>query len=78
MGQFYQQQDWPVQNLDMLLSSISGVPYNTTGSNYGYGQTTQTSNTGAGLLGGAASAIGIGNTLFNPTSGLFPSVLGAL
>jgi hypothetical protein len=78
MGQFYQGQDWPVQNLDLLLSSLSGVPYNTTGSNYGYGQTTQYSNPTAGLLGGATSLLGIGNTLLNPTSGLFPGALGAI
>ena len=37
-GQFYQQQEWPYQNLDTLLSAVGAVPYgtsvNTTGTGY--------------------------------------------
>jgi hypothetical protein len=61
MGNFYQQQNWPVQNLDLLLSTLSGVPYGSTTSQQGYNQGTQTAvnnpsimsqiSQGAGLLG---------------------------
>jgi hypothetical protein len=61
MGQFYQQQNWPVQNLDLLLSTLSGVPYGSTTSQQGYTQGSQTAvnnpsimsqiSQGAGLLG---------------------------
>jgi hypothetical protein len=39
MGQYYGQQQQPVQNLDLLLSAVSGVPYGTSGSTTGTGQT---------------------------------------
>jgi hypothetical protein len=62
MGQFYEQQDWPVQNLDILLSSLGAVPYGSTTSGTQTGTTPQR-NVGAGVLGGAASAAMIGNML---------------
>jgi hypothetical protein len=66
MGQFYQQQSWPVQNLDLLLSSLSGVPYDTTSMQYGATQApSQQRNVGAGALGGAASGASIGSA-FGP------------
>jgi hypothetical protein len=46
MGQFYEQQDWPVQNLDLLLSSVGAVPYGTTSMTSGSGTTTATKNPG--------------------------------
>jgi hypothetical protein len=64
MGQFYQQQDWPVQGLDTLLSSLTGVPYDTTAQNYGVNiAPAQQRNVGAGALGGAASGAALGATL---------------
>jgi hypothetical protein len=39
MGQYYAGQQQPIQNLDLLLSAVSGVPYGTTGSTTGTGQT---------------------------------------
>ena len=38
-GNYYGQQQQPIQNLDLLLSAVSGVPYGTTGSTTGTGQT---------------------------------------
>jgi hypothetical protein len=62
MGQFYQQQSWPVQNLDLLLSSLSGVPYNTTSMQYGQSiAPQQTKNMAAGALGGASTGFAIGS-----------------
>jgi hypothetical protein len=42
MGNYYGQQQQPVQNLDLLLSAVSGVPYGTTGQTTGTGQTSGT------------------------------------
>jgi hypothetical protein len=41
-GNYYAQQQQPIQNLDLLLSAVSGVPYGTTGSTTGTGQTSGT------------------------------------
>jgi hypothetical protein len=73
-GNFYAQQNWPVQNLDLLLGSM-GVPYGTSTATTGTGTAQQTTTPGlmnqitggVGLLGSAA---GIGNSLFG-TGGLF-------
>ena len=45
MGNYYGQQQAPIQNLDLLLSAVSGVPYGTSGSSTGTGQTTGTGST---------------------------------
>jgi hypothetical protein len=64
MGQFYQGQDWPVQNLDLLLSSLSGVPYDTTSMQYGQSIAPQQQrNVASGALGGAASGAAIGSLI---------------
>jgi hypothetical protein len=42
MGQYYAGQQQPIQNLDLLLSAVSGVPYGTTGQTTGTGQTSGT------------------------------------
>jgi hypothetical protein len=73
MGQYYQQQDWPVQGLDTLLSSLTGVPYNVSGQTSGTSTTPQTSNLLSGGLGLLTSGASIGNSL-----GLFgPAALAA-
>jgi hypothetical protein len=72
MGTYYGQQQQPIQNLDLLLSAVSGVPYGTSGSSTGTGQTTGTGTTTAtttpstvdqigsyiGLIGKVAGAAG--------------------
>ena len=72
MGQYYGQQQQPLQNLDLLLSAVSGVPYGTSGSTTGTGATTGTGGTTAtttpstvdqigsyiGLIGKVASVAG--------------------
>ena len=40
MGNYYAQQQQPIQNLDLLLSAVSGVPYGTTGTQSGTGGST--------------------------------------
>jgi len=57
MGNFYQAQDWPVQNLDLLLSSVGAVPYGTTSNTAGSGTSTATKN--AGLLDTITGAAGL-------------------
>jgi hypothetical protein len=42
MGNYYGQQQQPIQNLDLLLSAVSGVPYGTSGSTTGTGTTSGT------------------------------------
>lgn len=61
-GQFYEKQNWPVQNLDILLSSLGGVPYGSTTSSYGTSTGPgQSKNMASGVLGGAASGAAIGS-----------------
>jgi hypothetical protein len=71
MGTYYGGQQAPIQNLDTLLSAVSGVPYGTSSSTTGTGQTTGTGTTKAtttpslvdqigswvGLLGKVGSAV---------------------
>ena len=59
-GQYYDQQNYPIQNLDLLLGAVGGVPYSTQGT--GYNQQTQTlnKNVAGSVLGGAASGAQIG------------------
>jgi hypothetical protein len=56
-NQWYAQQNWPVQNLDLLLSAISGVPYGTTTT--GNQQSQYTSNTAGNIIGGIGAAAGL-------------------
>jgi len=46
LGQYYEAQDWPVQNLDLLLSSVGAVPYGTSSASTGTGTSTATKNPG--------------------------------
>lgn len=60
MGNYYAQQQQPIQNLDLLLSAVTGVPYGTTGSTTGTGATTGTGtgSTDPGTGNQVASGIG--------------------
>jgi hypothetical protein len=61
MGRFYEQQDWPVQNLDLLLSSVGAVPYGTTSNTAGSGTSVAQKNPGLldtiGSIAGSAATI---------------------
>ena len=64
MGQFYEGQDWPVQNLDLLLSSVGAVPYGTTSNTSGSGTSVAQKNPGlldtiGQVVGTAATAASI-------------------
>lgn len=63
MGTYYGQQQQPVQNLDLLLSAVSGVPYGTsgisTGQGYSTGTGTTTQQTNPGLLNQITGGIGL-------------------
>jgi hypothetical protein len=62
MGQFYEQQGWPVQNLDVLLSAVGGVPYGTSSTGVSTAPK-QTKNLAGGVLGGAASGAAMGTAI---------------
>lgn len=82
-SQWQEQQAWPVQNLDILLSAVSGVPYGTSSTGTSTpSYTPQSKNMAAGIMGGAASGAALGGTLF-PGVGALPGaavggILGAL
>ena len=77
MGQFYEQQGWPVQNLDVLLSALGGVPYSTSSQ----GQSTQTAtsskNVAGGVAGGALTGAATG-AMFGPYGAAIGAVAGGL
>jgi hypothetical protein len=70
MGQFYEQQGWPVQNLDILLSGVGGVPYGTSSQGAATpSYTPQTRNPITGAIGGAASGAALGGALGSAAAG---------
>jgi hypothetical protein len=60
MGNYYAQQQQPIQNLDLLLSAVTGVPYGTTGTQSGTGGTTGTTTGSTNPGTGSQVASGIG------------------
>ena len=82
LGQYYEQQNWPVQNLDMLLSAVGSVPYGT--STFSYGKTEQDApkkNMLGGIMGGAASGASVGAAFGGvgaPIGAVAGGILGAL
>ena len=60
MGNYYATQQQPLQNLDTLLSTLSGVPYGTTGTQTGTGGTTGTTTGSTTPSTGSQVASGIG------------------
>jgi hypothetical protein len=81
MGQFYEQQGWPVQNLDILLSGVGGVPYGTNSFGTGTPSYTPQTRSGAsravGALGGAASGAALGAQLGSAIPG-YGTAIGAV
>ena len=69
MGNYYAQQQQPIQNLDLLLSAVTGVPYGTTGTQSGTGGTTGTTTgtttpgTGSQVASGIGTAASIAGTV---------------
>jgi hypothetical protein len=69
MGNYYATQQQPIQNLDLLLSAVSGVPYGTSGSMTGTGDTTgtgqQQTNPGTmnEVMGGIGTAASVAGTI---------------
>jgi hypothetical protein len=61
MGNFFAAQNWPVQNLDLLTSTLGGVPYSTDGTGTSTIQQQTTKNPLGGALGGAATGAAIGS-----------------
>jgi hypothetical protein len=79
LGQHYEAQDWPVQNLDMLLSAVGAVPYGS--STFSYGKTQPDparKNTAGSVLGGAASGASTGFMLGGPWGAAGGAVAGGI
>ena len=81
LGQFYEQQNWPVQNLDLLLSTVGGVPYSTNSTGTSSQTATSSKNVAGGVAGGALSGAATG-AAFGPygaaAGAVFGGLLGAL
>jgi hypothetical protein len=76
-GQFYQQQEWPYQNLDTLLSAVGAVPYGTSSNTTGTGTSTQSTN--PGLMNNITGSIGLaGDLATTAASPAMASLLGFL
>src|SRR4029079_13335025 len=76
-GQFLDEQGWPVQNLDLLLGAIGGVPYSTTGQGASTNTSTLNKNVGAGIAGGALSGAATG-AAFGPWGAAAGAVGGGI
>jgi hypothetical protein len=61
-GVWQEAQNWPIQNLDILLSALTGTPYPTTTQGYAP-QQQPTSNTAGQVMGGLSTAAGIGASI---------------
>ena len=77
-GQHYEEQAWPVQNLNILLSALGGVPYGTSTTGQSTSTTPTSRNIGAGIVGGAASGAQIGTAIPVIGPGLGAAVGGIL
>jgi len=80
MGQFYEQQNWPVQNLDLLLGAVGGVPYSTTGTGVNTATQNLNKNVAGGAVGGALSGAATGAAVSggNPYVAAGGAVIGLL
>ena len=76
MSQFYAQQDDPTQKLNLLISTLGGVPYGTTSSSTGTQMLNK--NVAAGALGGAASGAALGSAIFPGVGTAIGAVAGGL
>jgi hypothetical protein len=80
MAQFYEQQGWPVQNLDLLLGTLGGVPYSTTGTGTNTSTANLNKNVAGGAVGGALSGAATGAAVSggNPYVAAGGAVIGLL
>lgn len=76
MGQFYAEQEDPIQKLDILLSAVGGVPYSTSGTSTTTG--TMQKNTAGGVMGGAAQGAGLGFSVGGPWGAAIGAVAGGI
>ena len=83
-GQFLDEQGWPVQNLDLLLGAVGGVPYSTTGQGLNTQKQNLNKNVAGGILGGALSgattgaAVSGGNPYVAAGGAIIGGISGAL
>jgi hypothetical protein len=76
-GQFMDQQNYPVQNLDLLLGAVGGVPYSTSGTGASTNTQMLNKNVGAGIAGGALSGAATG-AAFGPWGAAIGAVGGGI
>lgn len=76
IGQYYEQQNWPVQNMDLLLSALGGVPYSTSSMSTGTGPSSSR-NVAGGVAGGALSGAATGAAL-GPYGAAAGAVIGGI
>lgn len=82
-GSWAAQQNWPVQNLDLLLSTLGAIPYSTQGTGYAKTDQNTTKNAAGGVIGGALSgattgaAISGGNPYFAGAGAVIGGIGGA-
>ena len=80
-GQWYEQQQYPYQQLQTLLAGLGGVPYGSTTYTQGTGTQAQQKNVAAGVLGGAASGAAAGSVvpgIGNAIGAVLGGILGGL
>jgi hypothetical protein len=69
-GQYYDQQNYPVQNLDLLLGAVGGIPYSTNGMGYSTQTQMLNKNVAGGVIGGGLAGATAGATL----GSVFPGI----
>jgi len=79
-GQFLDEQGWPIQNLDLLLGAVGGIPYSTTGTGLNTQKQILNKNAAGGILGGALSGASTGAMVSggNPYVAAGGAVIGAI
>ena len=78
MSQFYEQQGWPVQNLDLLLGTLGGVPYSTNSTGTSSQTATSSKNVAGSALSGAASGAAAGSMIMPGWGTAIGAVAGGL
>jgi hypothetical protein len=69
-GQFLDEQGWPVQNLDLLLGAVGGVPYSTQGTGFNTQQQNLNRNVAGSAIGGALSGAATGAAVGSVVPGI--------
>jgi hypothetical protein len=79
-GQFMDYQNYPIQNIDLLLGAVGGIPYSTEGRGFNTQQQNLNKNVAGGVVGGLASgaATGAALTAGNPYGAAAGAAIGGI